>query len=193
MIRLAKPFLHTVFLLGFTFNTQAQTIPKNSRTQEVALLAGGCFWGMEEILRKEVGVIDTVVGYTGGNLDNPQYDDIKSGKTGHAESILVTFDPAKTSYSKILDLFFKMHDPTTLNRQGNDVGNQYRSAIFYVDASQKKLAQKKKIEAGLSKLWKKPIVTQIEAAGPFYKAEEFHQDYLQKNPKGYTCHYVRSL
>lgn len=192
MIRFAKQHLVAAFLIAFTFNSQAQEVPKNTKTHEVALLAGGCFWGMEEILRKEVGILNTVVGYTGGHIDNPQYEDIKLGKTGHAESILVTFDPKKTSYSKILDLFFKMHDPTTLNRQGNDVGTQYRSAIFYADASQKKIALKKKIEAGLSKLWTKPIVTQIEAAGPFYKAEEYHQDYLQKNPKGYTCHYVRS-
>jgi len=180
-----------VILFLLSGKASAQSVPKNSKDKEFAVLAGGCFWGMEDILRKETGVVDTIVGYTGGHLDNPQYGDLKTGKTGHAESILVTFDPKKTNYGKMLDLFFKMHDPTTLNRQGNDVGTQYRSAIFYVDDSQKEIAQKKKLEAGFSGIWKKPVVTQIDAVGPFYPAEEYHQDYLQKNPGGYSCHYVR--
>ncbi|MBY0370461.1 bifunctional methionine sulfoxide reductase B/A protein [bacterium] len=156
-----------------------------------ATLAGGCFWGMEEILRKEPGVVETRVGYTGGFLDNPTYEDVKKGKTGHAEAIEIRFDPSKTSFEKILRMFFRMHDPTTKNRQGNDIGSQYRSAIFFHDAEQKKVAEKVKAEVDASKKWPSPIVTEIVDASKFYAAEDYHQDYLEKNPGGYTCHYVR--
>jgi methionine-S-sulfoxide reductase len=160
--------------------------------EERAVLAGGCFWGMEEILRKVPGVLKTRVGYTGGHTDKATYNDVKTGRTGHAEAIEIVFDPQLTSFPDLLELFFKMHDPTTLNQQGNDVGSQYRSAIFYTSEEQKKSAEVAKIKAGASGLWKKPIVTEIVAAGPFFEAEEYHQDYLQKNPGGYTCHYIRT-
>lgn len=160
-------------------------------TTEIATLAGGCFWGMEEILRRAPGVISTRVGYTGGGFPNPTYEDMKTGTTGHAEAIEITFDPVKTSYSKILELFFKMHDPTTVNRQGNDIGSQYRSSIFYHSEAQKTEATKVKEKVQVSGKWKKPIVTEIVPAKTFYLAENYHQKYLEKNPGGYTCHFIR--
>jgi peptide methionine sulfoxide reductase msrA/msrB len=167
----------------------AAAAPAAEEKRETATLAGGCFWGMEEILRQLPGVVDTAVGYTGGRLDNPTYGDLKGGETGHAESIQVVFDPAKITYAEILRTFFRMHDPTTPNRQGNDIGSQYRSAIFYGSEEQRTAALQAKAEA--QRHWKDPIVTEIVAAGPFYPAEEYHQDYLRKNPGGYTCHYLR--
>jgi peptide methionine sulfoxide reductase msrA/msrB len=159
---------------------------------ETAILAGGCFWGMEEILRQVSGILDIEAGYTGGWLENPRYDDTHDSKSGHAEAIKVTFDPARISYQSILaDWFFRMHDPTTLNRQGNDVGTQYRSAIFYVNEEQKKAAELAKEHAQKSGRWKKPIVTEITAASKWWRAEDYHQDYLVKNPGGYTCHFLR--
>jgi peptide methionine sulfoxide reductase msrA/msrB len=163
-----------------------------SATFETAIFAGGCFWGMEEILRKVDGVLETEVGYAGGNISNPTYEQVSSGKTGHAESIRVTFDPKKISYTKLLEeWFFKMHDPTTKNRQGNDVGTQYRSAIFFVNESQRRVAHEVIAKVDASGFWKKPIVTEVAAAGPFTPAEGYHQDYLQRNPNGYTCHFMR--
>lgn len=164
---------------------------KNSNKHFVATLAGGCFWGVEEIIRNLPGVIETTVGYTGGFTDNPSYPDITTGKTDHAESIEIEYDPLKLSYEEILRYFFRLHDPTTVNRQGNDVGTQYRSAIFYHNENQKKRAQKIKEEVNQSKKWKNPIVTEIVPAQAFYPAEDYHQDYLEKNPSGYTCHYLR--
>jgi peptide methionine sulfoxide reductase msrA/msrB len=159
---------------------------------ETAILAGGCFWGMEEILRQVPGILDIEAGYTGGWLENPKYDDTHDSKSGHAEAIKVIFDPAKISYQSILeDWFFRMHDPTTLNRQGNDVGTQYRSAIFYMSEEQKKTAELAKEHAQKSGRWKKPIVTEITAASKWWRAEEYHQDYLVKHPGGYTCHFLR--
>jgi len=158
---------------------------------ETALLAGGCFWGMQEILRALPGVTATTVGYTGGKTENPKYQDVKTGTTGHAESIEIKFDPAKLSYGAILDLFFKMHDPTTPNRQGNDTGSQYRSAIFYLTPAQKAEAEAAVKRAQASGLWKRPITTGIVPAGKFWTAEDYHQDYLKKHPGGYTCHYIR--
>lgn len=158
---------------------------------ETALIAGGCFWGMEDLIRKLPGVVDTDVGYTGGDFDNPTYNDVKTGRTGHAEALRIVFDPTKLSFAAILDFFFRMHDPTTLGRQGNDVGSQYRSAIFYLSEAQRLTAEAKKSEWDASKKWKNPIVTEIVPAKPFYVAEFFHQDYLEKNPNGYTCHYLR--
>jgi peptide methionine sulfoxide reductase msrA/msrB len=156
-----------------------------------ATFAGGCFWGVEEIVRALDGVIDTEVGYTGGVTENPVYHDLHDGSTGHAEAVQVTFDPEKISYETLLETFFRLHDPTTLNRQGNDVGTQYRSVIFAHDDEQKKVAEAVKKKVDESGKWKKPVVTEIVAAGPFYRAEEYHQDYLQKNPGGYTCHWLR--
>ena len=159
--------------------------------REVALLAGGCFWGMEEILREVPGVIETVVGYTGGNTANATYDEVKTGRTGHAESVRIVFDPTKLSYEELLGWFFRMHDPTTPNRQGNDTGTQYRSAIFYLDDEQKRVAEQVKARVDASGKWKRPIVTEIVPAGQFWPAEDYHQNYLQKHPGGYTCHYLR--
>ena len=156
-----------------------------------ATLAGGCFWGVEEIFRKHPGILETTVGYTGGTLQNPTYEDVKTGKTGHAETIDIIFDPQKISYEAVLKYFFRLHNPTTLNQQGNDIGTQYRSAIFYHDAKQKQIAIKVKEEVQKSGKWKGQVVTEIVHASPFYKAEDDHQKYLQKNPNGYTCHYLR--
>jgi peptide methionine sulfoxide reductase msrA/msrB len=159
---------------------------------ETIYLAGGCFWGMEELLRKIPGVIDTEAGYTGGWLKNPTYDDTHDSKSGHAESVKVIYDPKKLSFADLLEKwFFKMHDPTTLNRQGNDVGTQYRSAIFFTTDTQKTVAEAVKARVDQSGKWKKPVVTEIVAASTWYKAEDGHQDYLQKNPSGYTCHFMR--
>lgn len=158
---------------------------------ETAILAGGCFWGMEDILRKLPGVIETEVGYSGGELEHPTYADMRTGRTGHAESIRVVFDPAKLTFGALLDTFFRMHDPTTKDRQGNDTGSQYRSAIFYANESQKAEAEAAVKRASASGRWKRPVVTEITAAGPFWAAEDYHQDYLEKNPGGYTCHFMR--
>lgn len=163
----------------------------NSANYEKAILAGGCFWGVEELFRKLNGVIKTEVGYTGGTIDNPNYNIVKSGLSGHAESIEIIFDPQKISYEEILKFFFTIHDPTQLNRQQNDVGSQYRSEIFYLNNEQKEIAQKVILQANASGVFKKAIVTKVSPAKTFYSAEEFHQDYLQKNPYGYTCHHVR--
>lgn len=158
---------------------------------ETAILAGGCFWGMEEILRQIPGVIRTTVGYSGGTTANPTYKDVTTGRTGHAESIEVVFDPARLSYESLLDYFFRMHDPTTLNRQHNDVGTQYRSAIFHTSDAQKLAAENAKEKWGKSGKFSRPITTEITAATTFYSAEDYHQKYLVKNPGGYTCHVLR--
>jgi peptide methionine sulfoxide reductase msrA/msrB len=160
-------------------------------THETAILAGGCFWGMEEIIRKIPGVIKTTVGYSGGTTANPTYEDVCTGATGHAESIQVEFDSTRLSYEKLLDYFFRMHDPTTLNRQHNDVGTQYRSAIFYTSEAQKQTAESAKARWDKSGKFSRPITTEITAAGKFYPAEEYHQKYLVKHPGGYTCHVLR--
>ncbi|MBA2685777.1 MAG: peptide-methionine (S)-S-oxide reductase MsrA [Gemmatimonadaceae bacterium] len=163
------------------------------RMTEVAVMAGGCFWGVEDILRKVPGIIDTDVGYTGGWLENPKYDDTHDSKSGHAEAIRVTFDPSVLSYEKLLEeWFFKLHDPTTLNRQGNDVGTQYRSAIFPQSPEQKATAEQVIARIDATGKWKRPITTSVEPASTWYSAEGYHQDYLKKNPGGYTCHFMRN-
>ncbi|MFH1018501.1 MAG: bifunctional methionine sulfoxide reductase B/A protein [Pseudomonadota bacterium] len=164
---------------------------KESKHTETALFAGGCFWGVQEIVRHLPGVIETAVGYTGGLMAEPTYEEVKTGKTGHAESVQVVFDPAKITYEELLGYFFRLHDPTTKNRQGNDVGAHYRSAIFYMNLEQEKTAERVKERVGKSGKWPASILTEIVAAGRFYPAEDYHQDYLQKNPGGYTCHYIR--
>jgi methionine-S-sulfoxide reductase len=158
---------------------------------EIATLAAGCFWGVEELIRALPGVLNTAVGYTGGKLENPTYNEVKLGTTDHAESIQIEFDSEVISFSDILNFFFKMHNPTTVNQQGNDKGSQYRSAIFYHSEHQKEVARDviEKVEA--SKKWDRPIVTQVLEASKFYPAEDYHQDYLKKNPGGYTCHWIR--
>jgi peptide methionine sulfoxide reductase msrA/msrB len=160
---------------------------KTTAKDDIATLAGGCFWGMEDLIRKQPGVIKTEVGYTGGTVANATYEN----HAGHAEAIQIHFDPSKTTYEALLRFFFRMHDPTTLNRQGNDMGTSYRSAIFYHSDAQRQTAERVKAEVDASGKWKRPIVTEITAAGPWWKAEEYHQDYLVKHPGGYTCHYVR--
>jgi len=160
--------------------------------KQTAVLAAGCFWGVEELVRAIPGVLETQVGYTGGaSAEKAFYNYVKTGTTGHAEALQVVFDADVLSYENLLRAFFKLHDPTTMNRQGNDIGTQYRSAIFYVDAEQKATAEKVKAEVNASKKWANPVVTEIVPAAAFYNAEEYHQDYLQKNPDGYTCHYWR--
>jgi methionine-S-sulfoxide reductase len=156
---------------------------------ETATLAGGCFWGVEELVRKLPGVVDTTVGYAGGTLDKPRYEDVKTGRTGHAESLQIVFDPSKITFDEILDFFFRLHDPTTADRQGNDTGTQYRSAIFYHDNAQRDAAERAKQRA--QPKWPRPIVTEVVPFTNFYPAEDYHQDYLQRYPNGYTCHYLR--
>jgi methionine-S-sulfoxide reductase len=168
-------------------------VEKSVKSREVAILAGGCFWGMQDILRKIPGVLETQAGYTGGWLANPRYDDTHDSRSGHAEAVRVVFDPRSISYQELLEKwFFRMHDPTTPNRQGNDVGTQYRSAIFYEDDSQRAAAEAVKARVQASGHWKGKIVTEIAKASTWYPAEAYHQDYLQKHPGGYTCHYLRS-
>ena len=158
---------------------------------ERAILAGGCFWGMQDLIRKVPGVVGTRVGYTGGALANATYKDVKTGRTGHAEAIEISFDNEKLSYRRLLEFFFQIHDPTTLNRQGNDIGSQYRSAIFVENAAQAEAARTVKAEVDASGRWPGKVVTEITDAGPFWEAEDFHQDYLERTPNGYTCHWVR--
>lgn len=158
---------------------------------EKAILAGGCFWGVEELLRSYKGVISTEVGYCGGTENEAKYEFVKTGRTEHAEAILIEFNPQLLSYKELLQAFYKLHDPTTRNQQGNDIGRQYRSAIFYFDERQKAIAEEVKTEVEYSGKWKSPIVTEIVPLMPFYSAETYHQDYLQKHPDGYTCHYWR--
>ncbi len=157
-----------------------------------AILAGGCFWGMEDLFRKQNGVVGTRVGYTGGSIKNPDYTIVRTGSSGHAESIEIEYDADVTDFRDLLEFFFKMHDPTTKDRQGNDKGSQYRSAIFYTDEEQKEVAEQliDDIDAA-GFLPGGKVVTQVVPAQDFYEAEEYHQDYLEKNPNGYTCHFVR--
>ena len=157
-----------------------------SRT-ETAILAGGCFWGVEDLLRKRDGVISTRVGYTGGENANPTYPN----HPGHAEAIEIVFDPEQVSYRDLLEFFFQIHDPTTLNRQGNDIGTSYRSAIFYLDEEQRRVAEETIADVEASGLWPGKVVTEVTLAGPFWEAEPEHQDYLQRYPNGYTCHFPR--
>ena len=154
---------------------------------EKAILAGGCFWGMEELIRDYPGVISTEVGYTGGDVVNATYRNHGS----HAEGIEIVFDPAKLSYRKLLEFFFQIHNPTTRNRQGNDMGTSYRSAIFYIDEAQRETANTLIAEMEVSGKWPGKIVTEVVPAGAFWSAEKEHQDYLQKHPGGYTCHFIR--
>jgi methionine-S-sulfoxide reductase len=166
--------------------------PPSKASSEEAVLAGGCFWGMQDILRKIPGVIDTKVGYAGGTTAHPTYDDVRTGKTGHAEAVRVQFDPRTLSYEDLLEKwFFRMHDPTTKNRQGNDRGTQYRSAILVASPEQRRVAELVKRRVDESGKWKAPIVTEIVDATAFTLAEAEHQDYLKRNPGGYSCHYLR--
>lgn len=154
---------------------------------ETAILAGGCFWGAQELLRARPGVISTRVGYSGGDVPNATYRNHGT----HAEALEVTFDPNQISYREILEFFFQIHDPSTKNRQGNDVGTSYRSAIFFLSDEQKRVAEDTIRDVDVSGLWPGPVVTEVTPAGPFWEAEDEHQDYLQVYPEGYNCHFVR--
>jgi peptide-methionine (S)-S-oxide reductase len=156
--------------------------------EERAILAGGCFWGMQDLIRRLPGVISTRVGYSGGDVPNATY----RNHGNHAESIEIVFDPARTSFRKLLEFFFQIHDPTTLNRQGNDLGASYRSAIFYLTNEQKRIAEETIADVEASGLWPGKVVTEVTRAGDFWEAEPEHQDYLEHYPNGYTCHYPRA-
>jgi peptide-methionine (S)-S-oxide reductase len=156
-------------------------------TTEKAILAGGCFWGMQDLIRKLPGVVTTRVGYTGGTVPNATY----RHHEGHAEAIEIDFDPDRTSYRDLLEFFFQIHDPTTLNRQGNDIGTSYRSAIFYLTEAQRTTAEDTIADVDASGLWPGKVVTEVSPAGPFWEAEPEHQDYLERYPDGYTCHFPR--
>jgi peptide-methionine (S)-S-oxide reductase len=189
-----------IFLLMIGLSTKSDLalgdkmgLKKKAMKKEIAILAGGCFWGVEELIRQQKGVLETEVGYTGGVVLNPKYDQVKTGQTGHAEAIRIVFDPDQISYTSLLKYFFKIHDPTTLNQQGNDIGSQYRSAIFYENDKQKEIAESLIKMIDEKGVWKKKIVTELRKAGPFHSAETYHQDYLQKNPGGYTCHFERKI
>ncbi len=155
---------------------------------ERAVLAGGCFWGMQDLIRKMDGVLSTRVGYTGGDVPNATYRDHGT----HAEGIEIVFDPARLSYRRLLEFFFQIHDPTTSNRQGNDIGMSYRSAIYYADDTQKAIALDTIADVNASGLWPGTVVTELEPVGDFWEAEDDHQDYLEKHPNGYTCHFPRA-
>jgi peptide-methionine (S)-S-oxide reductase len=155
-------------------------------TYKKMVIAGGCFWGLEDLIRSQVGVVDTEVGYTGGKNDNPTYDN----HPGHAEAVSITYDPEKTSYKKLLDFFFQIHNPTMLNQQGNDRGTSYRSTIFYANDEELRVAREMIDIVNKSKRWKDPVVTTLEPLTTFWVAEGYHQDYLLKNPSGYTCHAI---
>ena len=156
-------------------------------TTEKAILAGGCFWGMQDLIRKRPGVLATRVGYTGGDVPNATYHHHGT----HAEAIEIVFDPDKLSYRELLEFFFQVHDPTTKNRQGGDVGVSYRSAIFFTDDRQRQIAEDTIADVDASGLWPGKVVTEVSPAGPFWEAEPEHQDYLERNPGGYTCHFPR--
>jgi peptide-methionine (S)-S-oxide reductase len=156
-------------------------------SSEKAVLAGGCFWGVQDLIRKYEGVISTRVGYTGGDVANATYRNHGT----HAEAIEIVFDPEKISYRQLLEFFYQIHDPTTKNRQGNDIGLSYRSAIFYIGDEQKRVAEETIADVDASGLWPDKAVTEVEPAGPFWEAEPEHQDYLERYPQGYTCHFIR--
>jgi peptide methionine sulfoxide reductase msrA/msrB len=169
----------------------AENTARGEATEETAILAAGCFWGVEHLFKELEGVISTEVGYTGGSAFKPSYKQVTTGTTGHAEAVKVVFDSSRLSYEEVLRYFFRLHDPTTLNRQHNDVGTQYRSAIFVQNERQEKTAKKIIQELGTAKTFKRPIVTEIVSVSKFWRAEQYHQDYLDKNPGGYMCHVLR--
>ena len=196
---LLAPFVTLTVALSLPA-AQAAAAPSQSPPTAVAsppvataTLAAGCFWGTEEFFRKVPGVLETRVGYTGGHLKNPTYEDTNTGASGHAESLELKFDPTKVSYIELLTLFFKMHDPTTANRQGNDAGSQYRSAIFFHDEKQREIAVELMRKIERSGAWHAKLTTQVAPAGVFYPAEDYHQRYLVKHPGGYDNHYLRNL
>jgi len=172
-------------------NNENSTTTHRMIQTETAVFGGGCFWGVEELIRSLPGVLKTEVGYCGGTILNPVYEQVKTGRTGHAEVVKVDFNPHQISFEQLLEQFFRLHDPTTLNQQGNDIGTQYRSVIFFQTPEQEITAQKVKEKVQQSGKWKNPVVTEITPMASFYRAEEYHQKYLVKNPNGYTCHFWR--
>jgi peptide-methionine (S)-S-oxide reductase len=158
------------------------------KSMQKAIFAAGCFWGIESAFRQVEGVLEATVGYTGGTTENPTYEQVCTGRTGHAEAVEVTFDPQRISYEQLLDVFWKIHDPTQLNRQGPDTGTQYRSAVFYLDDSQREAAEASKTRLAESGSFPRPIVTEITQASAFYPAEEYHQRYLEKRGVR-QCHF----
>ena len=161
-----------------------------NKGSEVAVLAGGCFWCMEAVFSEIRGVIKVESGYSGGTVENPSYEEVCTGNTGHAESVRVTYDPSVISYGDILEIFFSTHDPTSLNRQGNDIGTQYRSAIFYMDSSQESIARDAIRKLEDEKRFRKPVVTKVEKFSNFYPSEEYHKDYFRNNPDSPYCMFV---
>ena len=179
-----------IILLLMTNQTLSNT---KSNNLQVAYLAGGCYWGLEELIRKLPGVSNTYVGFTGGHVKNVSYKDVSRGDTGHAESIKIEFNSEVLSFKNLLFHFFTMHNPTTINQQGNDKGTQYRSSIFYTNEQQKNIAHQTINLVNKSKEWVNPVITEVIAFSNFYLAEEAHQKYILKNPDGYSCHFVRKF
>ncbi len=176
------------FMEQSSLHTQATSPDTSSEAAAVAVLGGGCFWCLEAVYQEMRGVLQVESGYAGGHVPNPTYKEVCTGTTGHAEVVRITYDPKEVSYADLLEVFFTIHDPTTLNRQGNDVGPQYRSVIFYSNPEQEKIAQAAK--AAAAQLWPKPIVTEIAPLDRFYKAEDYHQNYYRNNPAQPYCIYV---
>lgn len=184
-------FLAILNLLIFFMNDSLALNAKIAAKHETIYLAGGCFWGVEKLYQELYGVEETQVGYMGGNIKDPTYKIVSMGLSGHAETVKIVFNNSKISIEKILKFFFSIHDPTQLNRQQNDLGTQYRSVIFYTSDEQGKIAKNVIKQAQDLKIYSNAIVTKVEPATIFYAAEDYHQDYLQKNPDGYTCHFQR--
>lgn len=194
MRRLAAIFFSLILFPSIILAQPAEAAAMTDNTKhQTAYLAGGCFWGMQELVRQIPGVLETEVGYSGGDTPNARYEQVSAGRTGHAESLKIVFDPQRLSYRHLLFEFFRMHDPTTRNRQGNDTGTQYRSAIFYLSEEQKHTAEEVIKTVDASGGWKAGVVTEVAPFKEFFRAEEYHQKYLAKNPQGYTCHFIRRL
>jgi methionine-S-sulfoxide reductase len=181
------------FSRSYILKNQGIDMPTTLTNQQTAYLAGGCFWGMEELARQIPGVLATEVGYTGGDTPDARYEQVKTGNTGHAESLKIVFDTQQLSYRHLLFEFFRMHNPTTRNQQGNDIGSQYRSAIFYLTEEQKNTANEVIKVVDASGEWQTNVITEVVQFKEFFRAEGYHQKYLVKNPGGYTCHYMRRL
>lgn len=189
-----KIFLFFLFSCAFSFgatqNSEPNIMKEYERSYETVTLGAGCFWCVEAVFKRLDGVADVVSGYSGGRISNPTYREVTSGRTGHAEVIQVTYDPEVIPFPKLLEIFFMTHDPTTLNRQGADVGTQYRSAIFYHSDEQKRIAQEVKSLLEKEKIWSDPIVTEVTAFTDFYEAEDYHQEYFLNNPNQGYCRMV---
>ena len=186
-------FILASLLLSATLAQSTGTAMTDNTKHQTAYLAGGCFWGMEELVRQIPGVLETEVGYTGGNTPDARYEQVRTGRTGHAESLRIVFDSQRLSYRHLLFEFFRMHNPSTPNQQGNDIGTQYRSAIFYVGNEQKHTAEEVIKTVDASGGWKARVVTEVVPFKEFFRAEEYHQKYLVKHPDGYTCHFIRRM